>query len=328
MGTYEKVPSEGFSNIHLMNNLPCPVSVKMINSSSTLFDEEVPGLDNLIVYDLESGSYDLEMSVDDDCLPSLITQRTNKVSLALESRNVSAVVLSVEDGSVSPRILEDVDQPQKDGDANGKMRIICDLGELAQPGFNILYDLNKTLEFNLTDSNLSSTEYVPVEIGSIQYQFLDESLSLLNADEEFLIEQGGVYNMLVTKDLENNKMRVNMFTLTTPNSIHILWQFPQYFVITASEVMFSVTGLEFSYSQAPASMKSVLQAAWLLTVAFGNIIVIIVAEAKDSSLDQAEEFFMFAGLMLADTLWFMWLAKCYVPRKEIEEPSKNDIQMS
>ena len=75
------------------------------------------------------------------------------------------------------------------------------------------------------------------------------SLSLLNADEEFLIEQGGVYNMLVTRDLENNKMRVNMFTLTTPNSIHILWQFPQYFVITASEVMFSVTGLEFSYSQ-------------------------------------------------------------------------------
>ncbi len=27
-------------------------------------------------------------------------------------------------------------------------------------------------------------------------------------------------------------------------------------------------------------MKSVLQAAWLLTVAFGNLIVIIVAEAK------------------------------------------------
>ena len=75
------------------------------------------------------------------------------------------------------------------------------------------------------------------------------SLSLLNAEEEFLIEQGGVYNMLVSRDLEINKMRVNMFTLTTPNSIHILWQFPQYFVITASEVMFSVTGLEFSYSQ-------------------------------------------------------------------------------
>ena len=32
--------------------------------------------------------------------------------------------------------------------------------------------------------------------------------------------------------------------------------------------------------QSPESMKSVLQAAWLLTVAFGNLIVILIAEAK------------------------------------------------
>lgn len=31
--------------------------------------------------------------------------------------------------------------------------------------------------------------------------------------------------------------------------------------------------------QAPSNMKSVLQAGWLLTVAIGNIIVLIVAEA-------------------------------------------------
>lgn len=34
-----------------------------------------------------------------------------------------------------------------------------------------------------------------------------------------------------------------------PNSVHIALQIPQYFFITAGEVMFSVTGLEFSYSQ-------------------------------------------------------------------------------
>lgn len=32
-------------------------------------------------------------------------------------------------------------------------------------------------------------------------------------------------------------------------SVHRLWQLPQYLVITAGEVMFSVTGLEFAYSQ-------------------------------------------------------------------------------
>ena len=59
--------------------------------------------------------------------------------------------------------------------------------------------------------------------------------------------------------------------------------------------------------QAPESMKSVLQAAWLLTVAFGNIIVIIVAEAKAFD-DQASEFFMLAVLMIVDMLIFMYLA--------------------
>ena len=123
------------------------------------------------------------------------------------------------------------------------------------------------------------------------------------------VEQGGVYTFVVTKELgdSESQMRAVLHTLTTPNSIHILWQFPQYFIITASEVMFSVTGLEFSYSQAPASMKSVVQAAWLLTIAFGDLIVICVAEAKLFS-EQASEFFMFAGLMLIDTIIFIFLA--------------------
>lgn len=68
--------------------------------------------------------------------------------------------------------------------------------------------------------------------------------------------------------------------LTKPNSIHMLWQFPQYMVMTAGEVMFSVTGLEFSFTQAPSSMKSVLQACWLLSVAIGNMLVVVIAELK------------------------------------------------
>jgi dipeptide/tripeptide permease len=43
----------------------------------------------------------------------------------------------------------------------------------------------------------------------------------------------------------------------SPNSISIVWQFPQVFVITVGEILLSITGFEFSYSQAPASMKSV-----------------------------------------------------------------------
>ena len=121
------------------------------------------------------------------------------------------------------------------------------------------------------------------------------------------VDQGGVYSLIVARDPETNIHRSLIHTLTTPNSVHIFWLLPQIFVITVGEIMFSVTGLEFSYSQAPDSMKSVLQAAWLLTTAFGNVIVILIAESKAFD-DRASEFFMFACLMLVDMALFMFLA--------------------
>jgi proton-dependent oligopeptide transporter, POT family len=43
------------------------------------------------------------------------------------------------------------------------------------------------------------------------------------------------------------------------------WQLLAYVFLTASEVMVSITGLEFSYKQAPRKMKSAVMAAWLFT---------------------------------------------------------------
>ena len=85
--------------------------------------------------------------------------------------------------------------------------------------------------------------------------------------------------MVVTKN-DEGVLSLSDFLLSKANSIHMFSMVPQYAIITIGEVMLSITGLEFSYSQAPTSMKSVVQAAWLLTVAFGNVIVVIVAETR------------------------------------------------
>ena len=34
-----------------------------------------------------------------------------------------------------------------------------------------------------------------------------------------------------------------------PKTVAMFWQIPQYLAITSGEVMFSITGLEFAYSQ-------------------------------------------------------------------------------
>lgn len=110
-----------------------------------------------------------------------------------------------------------------------------------------------------------------------------------------------------------------------PNTIHMAWQIPQYFLVTLGEVVFSVTGLEFSYSQAPSNMKAVLQAGWLFTVAVGNIIVLIVAEAAGFK-EQWAEYVLFASLLVVVCVIFAIMAYfyTYVDPAEIEAQFDED----
>lgn len=57
--------------------------------------------------------------------------------------------------------------------------------------------------------------------------------------------------------------------------ISILWQLPQYILLTAGEIMLNMTGLEFAYSEAPENMKSIILSLWLLTSTIGNLFVIV-----------------------------------------------------
>ncbi|MCB9780692.1 MAG: POT family MFS transporter [Alphaproteobacteria bacterium] len=54
---------------------------------------------------------------------------------------------------------------------------------------------------------------------------------------------------------------------------NIAWQLAAYGILTTAEILISVTCLEFSYTQAPKKMKSVIMAAYLMSVSVGNIMV-------------------------------------------------------
>jgi POT family proton-dependent oligopeptide transporter len=91
----------------------------------------------------------------------------------------------------------------------------------------------------------------------------------------------------------------------------VLWQFPQYLLLTAGEVLVSVTGLEFSYTQAPRSMRSAIMSIWFLTVFLGNLLTLSVFTLVD--LGDAASLWFFAGIMLAATLAFGAVARRVTP---------------
>ncbi|PKN54871.1 MAG: hypothetical protein CVU56_24230 [Deltaproteobacteria bacterium HGW-Deltaproteobacteria-14] len=95
-----------------------------------------------------------------------------------------------------------------------------------------------------------------------------------------------------------------------PGEVHALWQFFQYLIMTTAEVLVSVTGLEFAYTQAPRAMKSTLMGFWLFFVAAGNMIVVAMAPLQ-ADLDLSDFFLVFAGLMVAAAVVFSFLASMY-----------------
>lgn len=103
----------------------------------------------------------------------------------------------------------------------------------------------------------------------------------------------------------------------------ITWQFFAYLILTIAEVMVSITGLEFSYTQAPNTMKSFIMGLWLLSVSLGNLIAALVnslvSSLKDASGNfTALYFWFFVGLMLFTAVCFTFIALRYKEESYIQ----------
>ncbi len=84
----------------------------------------------------------------------------------------------------------------------------------------------------------------------------------------------------------------------------VWWQIFAYVILSAAEVLVSITGLEYAYTQAPKSMKSTMTALWLLTVAAGNLFVALI----NGNISKGGFFAQFVG---ADFYW-MFVVLCSI----------------
>ena len=89
--------------------------------------------------------------------------------------------------------------------------------------------------------------------------------------------------------------------------VAIAWQLIPYILMTASEVLVSITGLEFAYTQAPKRMKSIVMGFWLVFIAMGNWLTAQLSIFwKDWNLSEA--FWGFAVLMFIAGVLFSLIA--------------------
>ena len=94
----------------------------------------------------------------------------------------------------------------------------------------------------------------------------------------------------------------------------IAWQILAYAILTAAEVLISITCLEFSYTQAPNNIKSLIMGFFMLSIAVGNTFTMFINSNVTNINDGAPFFFFFAKIMLLTALLFMFVVKFFKPR--------------
>lgn len=93
------------------------------------------------------------------------------------------------------------------------------------------------------------------------------------------------------------------------------WQVFAYIILTASEVLVSITCLEFSYTQSPNFMKSLIMGFFLLSVSIGNIFTVWINNFMIiNNITYSQSYYNFyAFLMLITASIFLLVVKFYRP---------------
>ncbi|CAB3368266.1 Hypothetical predicted protein [Cloeon dipterum] len=296
------LPVAGEAQLRIFNTFNCPLAISgdLVGSSDKFDIAPLELWENLHISAQGNKMFKLRATPGAGCAPELAEQ-----TFDVEIQEGKALSYALHDGSKGQNTLQlsqnFADDPEKSRNGNAKMKVLINTNDNAPK--KVVFVGKLTYEFEPISGTLAVSKILEMDVDSYKILLNDEEIGSTS------VVAGGVYTYVINEDTKEVKRAI----ITPENSVNMLWLIPQYFIITAGEVLFSVTGLEFAFTQAPLTMKSVIVAGWYLSVAFGNFFVILIAEVKFVS-DQMWEFVLFAALMAISMVifWLMSLRYKYV----------------
>ncbi|GFR12010.1 solute carrier family 15 member 2 [Trichonephila clavata] len=296
------IPPEGKSEMVIVNNSPC--TLKMESPEKHTLEEYSTASLNVPLKKVSKWRF-----APTGCNTTITAEKDFKSS---ETFNTMMVALDGEDLVI--QVTNDSRQKLKSG--NPRIRLLFSIDYKFtedEEAFFMVRGRNNIQIFpdKMTRSQkVGMTEYYSMKPGEYEL-FLPVSETDHEEDpiEKMKLKQGGSTIVFFYRKKSKHISVVKTMETVKANSLHILWQIPQYVVLTTGEAMFSITGLDFSYSQAPTSLKAVIQAIWQSTTAIGNLLVVLLSEIRFKK--QSHELIMFSLLMTLSMGAFAILAYFY-----------------
>ncbi|XP_047504323.1 peptide transporter family 1-like [Pieris napi] len=283
--TYPELPQTGLSQLRIFNGNPCSVAIHNDGQN--------------IVYTIPPHSHFTNKRVRVKGMENLTTTfgggciEPRDENLWLEDKKAVSFFIS---GNQMERFIDNVDK-SKSG-----LPVVRFLAS------NLLNNSSITL-FN---ERRSEVEAVITNGVSKQMEVFASLYSLRMGSNIILTDismmSGGVYCIILNR--VDGVYKADVITISEPNSITMALLLPQFLIMSIAEVLFAVTGNEFSFKESPDSMKAVMTAVFLLTEAFGNIIIIVITRLFTNYQQETQSFF-YSGLMFASIIVFHYLSRGY-----------------
>jgi POT family proton-dependent oligopeptide transporter len=190
-----------------------------------------------------------------------------------------------------------------------------------------------------------------INFGFFKYEFIPGQIQITNAI--FLLIFIPIFNYWIYPSLDKMGLKTTLLrrfgaglVLTALSFVVIAmiqtnidhggtpslwWQVFAYVLLSAAEVLVSITGLEYAYKHSPKSMKSTMTAIFLMVVALGNVITGLINTniAEKGFLAPymvgANFYWCFVGMIVVFAVAFMFISPHMKERNYIDEPDDEPI---
>ncbi|RZF38364.1 hypothetical protein LSTR_LSTR009259 [Laodelphax striatellus] len=326
------LPKHNISFVNFMNLLPCALQV--LNPSNSV--QVLPAYNSYLFNKIPVNNvtnYTVDILSPYQCGDISFQNPHLRLPIEVHEKNASSVfIFEDEQLIVSAKTVFDDLEKSLYGKSRLRVIIIETKNVLGMTELNITTTESKSLLYNYTSTPLnriSVSSFKELTSGNYTYTIrklnLDKNQSYSEVvTEDFTVESGGVYSLIIHRNKADIKYH-KLTLMTPPNKVNIIWMLPQYGFLSVGEALFAESAISFSIAHAPKSMKSVTLAMWYLSIALGNLLVIIVTEVKPFRSQKAE--FLFYTILAVGTMTlFMAIITRY--DLESEKPSTPKIATS
>ena len=228
----KNAPPKGQANLQVINALDCSVSLTIGNKKVTVTsyghstEMELAAATNLTA---------MMSTPSPNCYN--LSGRTFENNLNLQEKQwFNLVIGEYRNQMVSHTVKQNVTLPPP-----GKARLCTVILPLSSSdsAFDISLDKDRIQEDGLV---LGESNCFVVSADHYKLTVKGKNSSTTYVSSDIVVQNGGIYTAVIHKTQTGSAANVTLFEDLEAYSVSMLYQIPQYFVITSGEILFSITG--------------------------------------------------------------------------------------